>query len=70
MKADWKHNLYRNDEILEKLHLEALNSIITILAEYGGYSANEKLSAIEAIATFLGNIEDNMREVPDDDAGA
>lgn len=70
MKADWKHNLYRNDEILEKLHLEALDAICTILAEYDGYSADEKLSAIEAIATFLGNIEDNMREVPDDGAGA
>lgn len=68
MKADWKHNVYRNDEILEKLHLEAMDTICTILTEWDGSSADEKLSAIEAIYTFLGDIEDSMKEVPDDGA--
>ena len=52
-----------NDELLDGLREEAINTISCILNDWDGYSSKQKIAAIDGVVNFLAGIEMDLAEV-------
>ena len=52
-----------NDELLDGLRTEAIDTISCILNDWDGYTTKQKLAAIDGVVNFLAGIEMDLAEV-------
>ena len=52
-----------NDELLDGLRTEAIDTISCILNDWDGYTTKQKLAATDGVVNFLASVEIDLAEV-------
>lgn len=58
----------RKEEMLSALREAAINTIISIMNDWDGYSDQQKLAAIDGVLNFLAGLDEDLAEEKTDAA--